>query len=288
VDQYEEHLQANLRDLSARLHRGAYHPQPSLRCDIPKGNGKTRPLGIARVEDKIVQRAVVMILERMYEVDLYELSSGFRPGRSCHQALSVRGKIISTRKVNWILDADIRGFFDNACHERKVELLRHRIADPQMLALIGRFLKADVMIDGRREDTDEKVPQGSVLSHLLANVYLHYVLAQWFGREVKPRLRGEAYMIRYADDFICAKRALTHAFPWFSENPEKQNPLKSNSRATAARRNEILGQARFCSAGLLEPGIRLWLLESTASRSPLSAYLACQPVSFGPAQSNPS
>ena len=151
VDQYEEHLQDNLQDLLARLHRGAYHPQPSLRCDIPKGNGKTRPLGIACVEDKIVQRAVVMILERIYEVDFYDISYGFRPGRSCHQALSVLGQIIGTRKVNWLLDADIRGFFDNVCHERMVELLRQRIADPQMLALIGRFLKAGVMIDGRRD-----------------------------------------------------------------------------------------------------------------------------------------
>jgi RNA-directed DNA polymerase len=129
VDQYEEHLQANLQDVLARLHRGAYHPQPSLRCDIPKGNGKTRPLAIACVEDKIVQRAVVMILERIYEVDFYDTSYGFRPGRSCHQALSVLGQIIGTRKVNWILDADIRGFFDNvhhACSDRALSESWHR------------------------------------------------------------------------------------------------------------------------------------------------------------------
>ncbi len=203
VEEYEEKLQDNLLDLETRLHRGTYRPQPSLRKEIPKGNGKTRPLGIACVEDKIVQRAIVMILEPIYEADFHEASYGFRPGRSCHQALSTLGQIIATKKVNWISDADIKGFFDNVSHEHLEQLLRERVSDPRMLALIVRFLKSGVTIDGRLEATEDGVPQGACLSPLLANVYLHYVLDQWFEVDVKPCLRGQAYLVRYADDFIC-------------------------------------------------------------------------------------
>ena len=204
VEQYEVNLEANLQELDVRLHRQSYRPQPSLRRDIPKGPGKTRPLGIACVEDKLVQRAVVMILERIYEVDFCDTSYGFRPGLSCHDALGALGEIIATRKANWISGADIKGFFDNVSHPQLIELLKHRITDPRMLWLIERFLHAGVMIEGARHDTDSGVPQGSVLSPLLANVYLHYVLDQWFERDVKPHLDGEAHIIRYADDFICA------------------------------------------------------------------------------------
>ncbi len=203
VEDYEQDLEANLRDLLERLHRGSYRPQPSLRKNIPKGNGKTRPLGIACVEDKLVQRAIVMILEQIYEVDFYDFSYGYRPGKSCHEALAALGGIIATRKVNWISDADIKGFFDNLCQSQLVELLRKRISDPKLLRLVNRFLKAGVMVDGQLQATEEGVPQGAGLSPLLANVYLHYVLDQWFEQEVKPRLRGEAYMMRFADDFIC-------------------------------------------------------------------------------------
>ena len=204
VEDYAADLENNLHDLLQRLHCGSYRPKPSLRRDIPKGNGKTRPLGIAAVEEKLVQRAVVMILERIYEADFCDTSYGFRPGRSCHMALAQLGKVIATKKVNWISDADIKGFFDNVCHDKLHELLCKRIADPRMLQLIERFLKAGVMIEGRREETNDGVPQGSVLSPLLANVYLHYVLDLWFEHDVKPRLRGAAYLVRYADDFICA------------------------------------------------------------------------------------
>jgi RNA-directed DNA polymerase len=242
VEEYEEKLQENLLDLETRLHRGTYRPQPSLRKEIPKGDGKTRPLGIATVEDKIVQRAVVMILEPIYEADFDDASYGFRPGRSCHQALAALGQIIATKKVNWISDADIKGFFDNVSHEHLEELLRKRISDPRMLELIVRFLKSGVMIDGRREETDDGVPQGACLSPLLANVYLHYVLDQWFERDVKPRLRGQAYLIRYADDFICCFEHESDARAFQSVLPKR---LARFSLAVAEEKTKLLRFGRF-------------------------------------------
>ncbi len=242
VEDYEMNLQANLQDLLERLHRGNYRPQPSLRKNIPKGNGKTRPLGIACVEDKLVQRAVVMILEPIYEVDFDDNSYGFRPKRSCHQALSVLGQNIATRNVNWISDADIKGFFDNVCHQQMIELLQIRISDPKLLALIHRFLKAGVMIEGKLEATEDGVPQGASLSPLLANVYLHYVLDQWFERDVKPRMRGEAFLIRYADDFICCFELEDDARRYQAVLPKR---LGRYSLAVAEEKTKLIRFGRF-------------------------------------------
>jgi group II intron reverse transcriptase/maturase len=144
-----------------------------------------------------------MILERIYEVDFYDFSYGYRSGKSCHEALATLGGIIATRNANWISDADIKGFFDNVCQTRLVELLRKRISDPRLLRLIERFLKAGVMVEGQLQATEEGVPQGASLSPLLANIYLHYVLDDWFVQVVQPRMRGEAHLMRFADDFLC-------------------------------------------------------------------------------------
>lgn len=242
LEDYESNLRENLQSLLQRLHRGSYRPQPSLRKNIPKGNGKTRPLGIACVEDKLVQRAVVMILEQIYEADFYETSYGFRPHRSCHQALSVLGQNIATKKVNWISDADIKGFFDAVCHERLEDLLRIRISDPKLLALIRRFLNAGVMIEGQRFDTEDGVPQGASLSPLLANVYLHYVLDQWFERDVKPRMAGESSLIRYADDFIVSFELEADAVKYQSVLPKR---LARFSLSVAEDKTKLIRFGRF-------------------------------------------
>ena len=196
------------------------------------------------MEDKIVQRAIVMVLERIYEVDFCDTSFGFRPDRSCHQALAELGNIITRKRVNWVLDADIQGFFDNVDFDKLTELLGRRIKDGRMLRLIKRFLRSGVMIDNRRHGTTSGVAQGSVLSPLLANVYLHYVLDEWFEREVKPRLSGEAFIVRYADDFICTFERESDA-KRFAEVLVKR--LGRYSLELAQEKTKLLRFGRFAS-----------------------------------------
>jgi len=200
--EYETGLEDRLNDLHNRVHRGAYRAQPSRRVYIPKADGRQRPLGIAALEDKIVQQAVVTILNQIYEVDFKGFSYGFRPGRNPHQALDALTVGIQRKRVNWVLDADIRGFFDNMSHEWTMKFVEHRVADHRILRLIQKWLKAGVSEDGQWSESKVGTPQGAVVSPLLANVYLHYVFDLWIEAWRRKVAKGDVIVVRYADDLV--------------------------------------------------------------------------------------
>jgi RNA-directed DNA polymerase len=199
---YAVNLQGNLQALLDRAKSGTYRASPVLRAYIPKDTGEPRPLGIPTFEDKILQRAVVMVLEPIYERDFLPCSYGFRPGRSAHQALRDLWKETMNTDGGWILEVDIQKFFDSLDHAHLRELVQRRVRDGVLLRLIGKWLNAGVLENGAVFTPEEGTPQGGVISPLLANIFLHYVLDVWFEEEVKPRLQGRAYLIRYADDFV--------------------------------------------------------------------------------------
>jgi group II intron reverse transcriptase/maturase len=200
--QYREGLEDRLVNLHRQVHSGTYRAQPSRRIYIPKADGRLRPLGIAALEDKIVQHAVVRVLSAVYEEDFLGFSYGFRPGRSQHQALDALWVGLMGRKVNWVLDVDIRAFFDSIDHAWMLKFIGHRIADPRMLRLLAKWLRAGVSEDGQWSETKVGTPQGAVASPLLANVYLHYVLDLWANQWRKRQAKGEVIIVRYADDFV--------------------------------------------------------------------------------------
>jgi RNA-directed DNA polymerase len=202
-EQYGEELEENLQNLSDRLRRMGYRPQPRRRSYIPKpGSEKGRPLGISCFEDKIVELAVKRVLEPIYEEIFEDSSYGYRPGRSQHSCLDKLGRVIQQKRVSYIVESDIRGFFDEVSHKWMVQFLEHRIGDPRILRLISRMLKGGIMEDGLVRASEKGTPQGSILSPLLSNVYLHYVLDLWVSRRVKRQSRGVAYYFRFADDFL--------------------------------------------------------------------------------------
>jgi len=200
--QYEVDLESKLRELHERVHRGTYRARPSKRTYIPKADGRLRPLGIAALEDKLVQQAVVTVLNHIYEEDFLGFSYGFRPGRSQHRALDALWIGIVGKKVNWVLDADIRGFFDTLDHGWLLKFIEHRIADRRILRLIRKWLRAGVSEDGQWSKTEVGVPQGAVTSPLLGNVYLHYVFDLWVQQWRTRQARGDVIVVRYADDFV--------------------------------------------------------------------------------------
>lgn len=202
VEEYGKNLDPNLKELVKRMKAQSYRPQPVRRTYIAKANGKLRPLGIPAVEDKIVQRGIARVLEAIYEVDFLDFSYGFRPHRSCHQALKRLDQVIMTQPINHIIDADIKGFFDCVDHEWLMKFLGVRINDPNFLRLIKRFLKNGYMEEGKLHPSEEGTPQGGVVSPILANVYLHYALDLWMEKVVKPECRGAVEIVRYADDFV--------------------------------------------------------------------------------------
>jgi group II intron reverse transcriptase/maturase len=200
--QYEAGLEANLEDLHSRLHRGVYRAKPSRRAYIPKADGRLRPLGVASLEDKIVQGAVVEVLNAIYETDFLGFSYGFRPERGQHDALDALATGLWRMKVNWVLDADIRGFFDAIDHGWLIKFIEHRIGDRRILRLIRKWLSAGVMEKGKWSETTDGTPQGATISPLLANVYLHYAFDLWLDAWRRRHARGDVIVVRYADDFV--------------------------------------------------------------------------------------
>ena len=199
---YGENLEANLQDLADRLKRGAYRAKPVRRSFIPKPDGRQRPLGVTVLEDKIAQRATAEVLNGIYETDFLGFSYGFRPGRKPHDALNALYGAIMTRKVSWVLDADIRGYFDAICHEWLVKFIEHRIADKRVLRHIKKWLNAGVLEEGVVAYNEEGVPQGGSISPLLANVYLHYVFDLWADQWRSKHADGDVIIVRFCDDFV--------------------------------------------------------------------------------------
>lgn len=253
-DSYGAALEENLRDLSRRLKQGAYHAKPVRRTYIPKPDGRQRPLGVTALEDKVVQRATIEVLNAIYETDFMGFSYGFRPGRSQHQALDALDVALMTRKVGWILDADIRDYFSSINHEWMVKFLEHRIVDRRVVRLIQKWLKAGVLEDGEITRSEEGAPQGGCASPLLSNVFLHYVYDLWIHQWRQRRARGEMIVVRFADDTIVGFQYKSDADQFLNElkerfrkfglelHPDKTRLIQFGRFATQARRERGLGK----------------------------------------------
>ncbi len=249
---YGQDLEANLQDLHQRLHIGSYRARPSRRVYIPKADGRQRPLGIAALEDKIIQRAVVEVLNAVYEEDFLGFSYGFRPGRKPHDALDALAAGIYKKKVNWILDADIRSFFTSLDQGWLMKFLEHRIADKRILRLIKKWLKAGVIENGNWSQTPEGTPEGGSASPLLANVYLHYVLDRWVWQWRRRHARGDVIIVRWADDFVVGFEHLGDAKQFLKDLRER---FAKFSLELHAGKTRLIQFGRFAAQNRKERGL---------------------------------
>jgi len=249
--EYGEGLESRVTDLHDRVQSGRYRAKPSKRVWLPKPDGRQRPIGIAALEDKIVQQGAVWVLNQIYEKEFHGFSYGFRPERSPHNALDAIWVGITQRKVNWVLDADIKSFFDTINHRWLMEFLKRRIADPRMLRLIRKWLRAGVSEDGEWSRTEVGTPQGSVISPLLSNIYLHYVLDQWVTEWRKNKAIGEVIIVRYADDFVMGFQYRREAERFLGEMKERfdQYGLEIHREKT-----RLIEFGRFAEANRAERG----------------------------------
>jgi RNA-directed DNA polymerase len=251
--EFEQDLDTRIQELCLRLKQGTYKAPPVRRVEIPKGPDKegTRPLGIPTVEDRLLQRSVARILEAIFEADFLECSYGFRPGRNPHGALRTLRKIIVTKKVGNLFEADIRGYFNHIQHDWLQKMVAHRIADPLILRLIGKWLKAGYMVEGVVLRTEEGSPQGGPISPILSNIYLHFVLDLWFEKKIKPACQGEAYLTRFADDFVAN-------FQYRRDAEEFQQNLRDRFRKfgleLAEEKTRIMRFGRFARGNLAKTG----------------------------------
>jgi len=248
---YGEALSERLTELHNRIHDGSYRPKPARRAYIPKAGGKRRPLGVGTVEDRIVQRALTEVMNGIYEVDFYGFSYGYRPGRGVHDAADAVVVGIERRRVSWVLDADIRGFFDNLDHGQLLKLIERRIGDKRVVRLIKRMLRAGVMEAGKKQASSRGTPQGSPLSPLLANIYLHYVLDEWIHQWRQERARGDVIVVRYADDFIVGFQHLDDAQRLLEQLRER---LKEYSLELHPDKTRLIEFGRFAAENRAKRG----------------------------------